>query len=273
MDYMDSPNPRFLKAGEYTDDTQQVICLSETLLDGNGHFEPMVFLEKLHSAVSSKKRGVGPSTQRVLDAIDSGQQRELLDGRFTSANPSNGGAMRIAPLALLYHRDMVQLRAKVVEVTKVTHSHPRAITGACVQAFLVASRVGRIPETLEPARLRRQLVDFVSPVDLEFAELLAEPIDYGFGNSCWVDDTVPPVVDAFFASPDIYAKGVLDQVNSNGDTDTKASMLGSLLGVHLGFEAIPEQWLNGLENGLKGRDHLLLLADALWLLDRSRVSE
>ena len=47
-------------------------------------------------------------------------------------------------------------------------------------------------------------------------------------------------------------------------------MLGSLLGTHLSSHAIPDRWLRGLENGLKGRDYLLLLADALWLLSQSR---
>ena len=43
-------------------------------------------------------------------------------------------------------------------------------------------------------------------------------------------------------------------------------MLGSVLGVHNGLDAIPAGWLEGLENDHKGRDYLFLLADALLLL-------
>ena len=269
-DYLDSPNPQFSRAGEYTDDTQQVVCLAETLLEADGHFEPLLFPQKLEAAVNHKMRGIGPSTKRALQAIASGQTTALLDGELVSQSPSNGGAMRIAPLALLHHADLEQLRERVVTVTRLTHGHPRAVAGACAQAFLVASRVGQSPESLEPARLRGRLVDFVRPVDPVFADLLSAPLDDGYGNSCFVDDTVPPVVDGFFASADNYADGVLAQVNSNGDTDTKASMLGGVLGTHLGVEAIPTRWVAGLENGPNGRDHLLRLADALWLASRAR---
>jgi len=263
-DYIDSPNPDFLKAGQYTDDTQQTICLAETLLESNGHFEPRRFFDKLAEAVRGKMRGVGPSTTRVLDALAGGNIQGLLQGQFTSASPSNGGAMRIAPVALLFHHDKAKLRHQVVQSTRVTHSHPIALAGACAQTFLIASRVGEPPGSLDPDALRAQLVEFVAPIHEGFAELLLGQATGGApGRSCWVKDTIPPVVDAFLLEPESWAAGVLDQVNSNGDTDTKASMLGSVLGAQHGLEAIPGGWIERLENGHKGRDHLFHLADAL----------
>lgn len=267
VDYIDSPNPKFLKAGQYTDDTQQTICLAETLLEGNGRFEPRRFFDKLSEAVRGKMRGVGPSTMRVLDALAAGHVQELLQGQFTSASPSNGGAMRIAPVALLFHHDTVELRRQVVQVTRVTHNHPVAIAGACAQAFLIASRVGERPESLDPGRLRQELAAFVAPVHEGFAEQLAgQGAGRAPGRSCWVEDTVPPVVDAFLSGPESWEDGVLEQVNSDGDTDTKASMLGSVLGAHHGLEAIPGGWIERLENDHKGREHLFLLADELLLV-------
>ena len=184
-----------------------------------------------------------------------------------------GGAMRIAPVALLFHHDTAQLRRQVVQATRVTHSHPVAVAGACAQAFLITSRIGERPKSLDPVELRHALAAFVAPIHEGFAELLAEhPAGCTPGRSCWVKDTVPPVVDAFLSEPESWAAGVLEQVNSNGDTDTKASMVGSALGAHHSLEAIPVGWIERLENSHKGRDHLFFLADALmqlWL-DRSR---
>ncbi len=266
-DYLHSPNPGFLRAGQYTDDTQQTICLAETYLETNGQFDAMRFYRKLAAAVREKMRGVGPSTIRVLDALTADRAQELLEGHLASGSPSNGGAMRVAPVALLFHRDTDRLRQEVLRATRATHRHPGAMAGACAQAFLIASRVGQPPEQLDPDQLRRQLVEFVSPVDAELADLLGGlPGDHVPGRSCWVEDTVPPVAEAFLSGPKTWADGVLEQVNSNGDTDTKASMLGSVLGVHNGLEAIPTGWIKRLENGHKGRDHLFLLADALLLL-------
>ena len=265
--YLDSPNPDFLQAGQYTDDTQQTICLAETLLEAGGQYHPLRFFDKLAAAVNGKMRGVGPSTMRVLDALAAGQQRELLAGTFTSGVGTNGGAMRIAPVALLFHRDEERLRYEVMRATRVTHRHPAAVAGACVQAFLIASRVGQPVDSLDPVELRQKMVAFVTPVDAGLADLLDRE-DPGRmpGRTCRVEDTVPPVVDAFLSCPDTWDEGVLAQVNSDGDTDTKASMLGSLLGVHHGIEAIPRRWIDGLENGHRGRDHICLLADALLLL-------
>ena len=266
-DYIDSPNPEFLKAGQYTDDTQQTICLAETLLEGDGRFEPRCFFDKLARAINGKMRGVGPSPARVLDALATGNVQELLRGEFASSSPSNGGAMRIAPVALLFHHDKAKLRRLVVQVTRITHRHPVALAGACTQAFLIATQVGEPSGSLDPDALRAQLVEFVRPVDEGFADLLGvRSNNHVPGRSCWVKDTVPPVVEAFLSGSKSWADAILEQVNSDGDTDTKASMLGSVFGVHNGLEGIPRGWVQRLENGHKGRDYLFLLADALLLL-------
>jgi ADP-ribosylglycohydrolase len=83
------------------------------------------------------------------------------------------------------------------------------------------------------------------------------------GNGCLVIDTVPEVLDAFLNQPNDYLTGVLEQVNSDGDTDTKASMIGNLFGARNGIQAIPQYLINGLENGKKGKDYILSLADRL----------
>ncbi len=264
-EYLDSPSTGFLEAGQYTDDTQQTICLAETLLESDGQFHARRFFDRLSAAVKGKMRGVGPSTVRVLGALSDGLVEELLDGQLASGSPSNGGAMRVAPLALLWHHDIQRLRQEVVRATSATHRHPRAMAGACAQAFLIASRVGRPPEQFDPENLRCPLVALVAPLDAGLADMLASPGSVAPGRTCRVEDTVPPVVEAFLRAPASWSDAVLEQVNSDGDTDTKASMLGSALGAHHGVEAIPARWIDGLENGHKGRDYLFLLADALLL--------
>ncbi len=60
-----------------------------------------------------------------------------------------------------------------------------------------------------------------------------------------------------------YLTGVIEQDNSDGDTDTTASMIGHLHGAWNGIQAIPQYLINGLENGEKGKDYILSLADRL----------
>ncbi len=44
-----------------------------------------------------------------------------------------------------------------------------------------------------------------------------------------------------------FRGGVLLAVNHSGDSDSTGSMVGNLLGARLGPEALPEEWLQGLQ--------------------------
>ena len=261
--YLDSPNPRYLRAGQYSDDTQQTICLGETLLERDGHFDAGLFYQKLSRAVTAFNRGVGPSTRRIITAMAEGRRDALLRGEATSQAPTNGGAMRIAPVALLFFWDTSRLLRIAAAATRATHAHPTSVAGACVQALLLAA-VLRGEVSLDPAPLRRRIACEVEALDPALARLVAAgrgPREAG--DTCGVMDTVPVVVASFLARPCDFREGVLQQVNSDGDTDTKAAMLGQLLGAHGGEGVIPREWLAGLEDGHRGRTYLRLLADAL----------
>jgi len=273
--YQDSPNSSFLRAGEYSDDTQQSICLAETYLEGMGGFDPLVFYGKLEEAVNGKMRGVGPSTRRVLMALARGRGASLLSGKAASRSPTNGGAMRIAPAALLFFWDLKRLAIEVEKVTTATHAHPRSLAGAQAIAFLNAMTLRRLwanaegdvaKHKTEAARTRTAVAHWIRGVDPELAEWIARGRAEQ-GPGCLVIDTVPVVIAAACDAPSDYLAAVLDQVNSEGDTDTKAAMLGNLLGLRSGVRAIPEELLEGLENGTNGRDTIERLA--LRLLDLS----
>ena len=56
-------------------------------------------------------------------------------------------------------------------------------------------------------------------------------------------------------------------VGLGGDTDTIGSMCGALCGALHGDTWLPERWLQGMENGLHGRDSAIRLARSLSRLD------
>jgi ADP-ribosylglycohydrolase len=266
QEYRDSPNPNYLKAGQYSDDTQQTICLAETLLVSDGRFDAEVFYSRLTRAVEQFHRGVGPSTKRVMSAIQRGKLEALLRGEAVSQSPTNGGAMRVAPVALVYLWDLDRLMRAAKAATRATHGHPTSVAGACVQALLVAAAL-REGDDLDPRRLRVDIAERIQSLDPELAELIqgaAEPSQSE--TSCWVMDTVPAVARGFWDHQSDFCTGVLAQVNSEGDTDTKAAMVGQLIGARTGIECIPSTWLQGLEDGHRGRTYITLLADALLLL-------
>ena len=52
---------------------------------------------------------------------------------------------------------------------------------------------------------------------------------------------------AALVAQDDFARGVRLAVNHSGDSDSTGSIAGQILGIQLGVEAIPVQWLEALE--------------------------
>ena len=115
--------------------------------------------------------------------------------------------------------------------------------------------------------LKTEIAASIEHLDPELSQAIAtSTIPAEAGDGCLVVDTVPQVVQRFLSDRVSYRTAVLEQVNSDGDTDTKAAMMGQLIGAQNGIEAIPPEWLAGLEDGHRGRRYLILLADSLLLL-------
>jgi poly(ADP-ribose) glycohydrolase ARH3 len=73
---------------------------------------------------------------------------------------------------------------------------------------------------------------------------------------------VPPAIASFLINDDFEAT-VVTAINGGGDTDTIGAMAGSIAGAYYGYSSIPAAWLDPLENGAKGRDYVVALAEEL----------
>ncbi|KAF5826239.1 ADP-ribosylation/Crystallin J1 [Dunaliella salina] len=60
---------------------------------------------------------------------------------------------------------------------------------------------------------------------------------------------------------------IIAAVHYGGDTDTVAAMAGACVGALHGYASLPERWVQGLENGVLGRDEALRYAHSLAQLD------
>ena len=59
------------------------------------------------------------------------------------------------------------------------------------------------------------------------------------------------------------SEAIMRAIGLGGDTDTCACMVGALVGSLHGVSFFPPNWVDGLENGEKGRDYALALATQL----------
>jgi len=121
--------------GVYTDDTEMMIILAETIL-GEGRLNATVFVKEL-AAKFNPRRGYGRGTTTVLRRILRGVEwREASRWVFGSGSYGNGGSIRVASASLAYYDDGETLLKAAEYSCTVTHSHPLGVEGCLVQAFI-----------------------------------------------------------------------------------------------------------------------------------------
>lgn len=278
-----------LGAGTYTDDTQMALALGRSLRD-----RTRVVPEDVARAFldhHDPDRGYGGGTTRVLRLLREGiPVDEAAERIFEGGSYGNGGAMRVAPVAVAYHRDDETLAAAVEKATRVTHAHPLGRAGALVQARAIA-RAMRTPEpeALEP-RAFVEAVEEGVPQDLdqdarfrgalhEVRGLLdgdepaaPERVADVLGTDSRAFRSVPAALYAALVHRGSFREGVVYAVGLGGDTDTIGAMAGAILGALHGLEAVPGAWWEALETGPDGREALADLGRDLAELRPAEVS-
>lgn len=260
--------PGRLAAGSYTDDSQMMIAILETL-DHCGRLDP-AHLAGRFLALYQPARGYGGRMAEVMRRIGQGLPWDQVGGDSWG----NGGAMRVGPLGAVYPEAPDALLGAALAQCRVTHHHPQALAGAAALALGVglACRLGAREERPRPSDFVNHLADRVEGLDQHLAQRLRAmpPLEPGreeearaaliaaYARDVSAAEAVPAALGAFLAAENA-PQAVILAVGLGGDTDTIAAMTGALAGAHWGLEAWPEDWLAGLENEEQGRDRVLTL--------------
>ncbi len=121
-------------AGEVTDDTINMVFVTEMLAETNGEVRPEVFIRKLRKWAQEQKKSktvIGPSTAAAFALLDQGVPMEVAGKKGVT----NGGAMKILPLGLLYgEKEAEKLAEEVQKLCMPTHNTSCAIAAACAVA-------------------------------------------------------------------------------------------------------------------------------------------
>jgi poly(ADP-ribose) glycohydrolase ARH3 len=250
----------------YTDDTQMMIGILETL-EEKGGFDPAICAGKFQENFEPS-RGYGRRIFGVVERIREGIPWDQVG----TDSYGNGGAMRIAPIGCFYYHDLKALKENAILSARITHNHPEGLAGAVAQASAVglALQHGLSQEPIKPVSFLDRIVTQVKDVDKRFAEYLdeirsipsgsvievIEGITGSYGLSLRAIESVPAALAAFLLTHS-FREAVISAVNLGGDTDTIGAMAGAVAGAYYGYDQIPQEWLNSLENGAKGRDYVV----------------
>lgn len=259
--------------GRYTDDTQMMIGILETLVEEGG-FDPAVCATKFQENFDPW-RGYGRRIFGVVERIRQG----IPWNQVGTDSFGNGGAMRIAPIGFFYYHDLQALKENAILSARITHNHSEGLAGAVAQATAVglALQHALSNNPIEAEGFVDRISAQVSDLDKEFAESLdgiksisasytshstgslveiIEALTGRYGLSLRAIESVPAAIGAFVLTRS-FREAVILAVNLGGDTDTIGAMAGAMAGAYYGHDQIPQEWLNPLENGAKGRDYVI----------------
>ena len=206
-------------------------------------------------------------------------QRLIDEAIVDTPGTGNGVAMKIAPMAL-YHfgLDTSYLFDNVFGLGKMTHRDPRASYAACA----IAGIIKMVLESHQPITIAKSIYldsdlinelvklevvrsycrphqqfsgdSFVSRlINIFTTDILNCPLDKTnvpadlikqVGTSCLSLESIPFSIAIFLRNLTNFQTGILEAVNSGGDTDTNASLVGAMIGTNVGLEGIPPEWIS-----------------------------
>jgi ADP-ribosylglycohydrolase len=285
--------------GLYSDDTQQALALCDVLLycqrvDQERLADLYRALLTPKGTFVGAYRGIGRSFRQVLSALERGVPAHLA-GQPTAGI---GAAMRIAPVPLFFGDEIVAMFDSTMSASLMTHRDIRSVSGALAVTHAIrrlAAGEARDPSLLfwvsaDVLKDEKQIADSYShvvlkldrharglsravahaeallelPRDQALAALVAEANRHGAEPACkratmGFPPACIPTCLYLLLTTNSFEEAVTEVVNLGGDTDTAGAILGALAGAHYGVEAIPQRWLDGLQNrdGIDARAHAL----------------
>jgi ADP-ribosylglycohydrolase len=264
----------------FTDDTQMTLAIVRALLKHpDGAIEPLMgevvqeFIEWAYSPENN--RAPGNTCMAAIRNLEEG-----IGWKYAGIAHSKGcgSAMRVAPIGYLYQHQPERLREVAHTTGIATHRHPTGDAAAIAAAYLVKLALdGYAPlEMIKPtvafiegismnAEAEAKLRQVAEVVTWDDEEAALEVLGRG-----WIgEEAVALALYCCARYPDDWLATVRRGANTNGDSDSIASIAGGIQAARLGLDSIPPQWIERIEK----RDELARYADQLAVIKDRLPSE
>jgi len=246
---------RFLKKGQFTDDTQLALCCVDSILATGGVDTNDIADRFLDMFLRGELRGIGRSTVESLLRLKSGvYAEEAGEEGFYAAG--NGVAMRIAPVGLLFAFVEGDIYDDVRKASVMTHRNEEAIAGGHVVAEVVRRCAGKDMGIGEAAQKALERIDGTKVAERlrEALKMLekgvgADDAVWCLGTSGYVVETVASAVYVAAFCGENFTEAMRVLIFAGGDTDTTAAICGALIGAKYGKDVIPQALCAGVERG------------------------
>jgi ADP-ribosylglycohydrolase len=249
-----------IKAGEFTDESETVLCIVESLTTNNGRLDPdNIGARMLHLAHGEAKRWMGAETLASLERLtDSLEFRVPLDEDGPATADVAARGIAIGLLHGVGAFDASQLNADAESVARLTHGSPAVIAATTAVAFACNLAVrGEV----EPQEWCGAVAEFVGGGGTASALRQMAPL----ANAGAITDAAGDGEDAasVVASAVAYAAiapdfqgAVVAAVNAGGAADARGAIAGAIAGARHGIAGVPQNLIDEME----GRIYVSLAA-------------
>jgi ADP-ribosylglycohydrolase len=269
VDALTAPNPNHphhrLPAGAVTDDTDHTLIVARLLIE-QGCISPVEFAKRLlewsETPRVRENHFVGPSTLKSLAALKAGTPIE----QVTRSGTTVGAAMRMAPLAIVF-TDRDKLIEQVVASCSVSHFTRNAISGAMAMAFALSESLRPESDLYTVARAAQEGAvmgrdygdwSWSLPIEERIAYMLEWTGKYPrqetlarlyalIGVDLYPEQLVPCALGVAILADGDPQQAMSLAANLGGDTDTLASMTGSICGGLAGIRNFDDRLLVQVE--------------------------
>jgi ADP-ribosylglycohydrolase len=246
--------PFDLNIGQYTDDTSMALCLAQSLIDKGFDLEDQLikylrWYTQGYMSSTGKCFDIGITTVRSL-------QRYAKTGTYISPNvysdAGNGSLMRLIPVPLYYSNNIEEAIQMSGESSKATHGSSEAVDSCKFFGYLISKIINN------PKIKKDELLNSYNPEDSLWEGLSEKVHNIALGSyfnktekeifsSGYVIHSLEAALWSFY-NTDSFKDAVLMAVNLGDDSDTVGAICGQICGVYYGYNSIPQEWVNKLQD-------------------------
>lgn len=255
------------EAGEITDDFSQIYFILQEVLKRGGELSTEAVIQAILNWSDVPKyfdRFAGPTTRGAIAMYkDPNHEMKPLPGAAAvdyAAKATNGSAMKVAPAVLLNPGNIEKAILASLTISQVTHDNSLSIIGAAAIAagaaagmkenatpdeaiyagLYGASRAATLAKyqsrevaganVLERIKLAIKIAEGYEPKEVRLRRL-GEIV----GSGLMISEAVPCAFGIFAMNKENALQAVIDAVNIGYDTDTIATIVGTLAGPFADF--------------------------------------
>lgn len=235
------------KIGDWTDDTDMMLCIANAVIKDKG-VNLTSIAQNFKDWADGEPMGIGENTYKVLmigdyveHPLEVSKKVWEMSGKKAAAN---GGLMRTSIVGLFPKA----VEECAVNICRLTHYDPRCVGSCVIVSELIHALVYN-----EKRLSYHQIVDMSRKYD----ERIVEFVDLSMNTDIRalelqdeesVGYTLRTLAAGLWAywNARTFEDGLLSVVRAGGDADTNAAVACAVLGAKFGFNAIPQEYIDGL---------------------------